>query len=381
MCEGKERTSNIEHRTSNVEGRDVEGRLGQAELAFKPDFAEAAERWEAYFRGEMIDRPVTCVVVRPEGKTWEPTSSYRDHVFGDMDEIIDRHLREAEHTFYGGEAMPVAWLSFGPDEIACFCGSSLEWSDHEGDTNWSTPIIEDWEDSLPIGIKHDHPLWQRMLAFYRRAAERVQGKMLLTNLDLHTNMDLLAALRGPERLCMDLLDRPDVIDRAMESARQVFPVVWNAIADAGDMWERGFCANAYSPEGTAVLQCDFSCMIGPDMFRRWVLPALEEEAQIVKHAVYHWDGPGALVHADDLIASEGLHTLSYVPGHGHGGHLDYLDLYQRVQKGGKGVEFCGSPDEIKQAHRVLRPEKTLYRTMASSRTEAEDLLAWLTQNS
>jgi len=379
VCEGSS-TPNNQHPTSNVQKREAEGERDKGELAFKPDFAEAAKRWEAYFAGEMIDRPVTCVVVRPEGKTWERTSSYRDNVFGDMDEIIDRQLQEAEHTVYGGEAIPTAWLSFGPDEIACFCGSSLEWSDQEGDTNWSVPIIEDWEDSLPIGIQEDHPLWQRMLAFYRRAAERLQGKMLLTNLDLHTNMDLLAALRGPERLCTDLVDMPDVIDRAMESAREVFPVVWNAIADTGRMWERGFCANAYAPDGSAVLQCDFSCMISPEMFRRWVLPALEEEARLVKHAVYHWDGPGALVHADDLIASEGLHTLSYVPGHGRGGHLDYLDLYQRVQKGGKAVEFCGSPDEIKKAHPVLRPEKTLYRTMAPSRAEAEGLLDWLAKH-
>ena len=354
--------------------------MNSQELRFKPDFADAARRWEAYFCGDIIDRPVTCVTVRPEGRTWEPIVTYRDRVTADMDEMIDRILHEGEGTFYGGEAIPAAWLSFGPDEIACFCGASLEWSDQKGDTNWSSPIIDDWDEALPLGIREDHPLWQRVLAFYRRAAERIEGKMLLHSLDLHTNMDLLSALRGPERLCADLLDMPETIDRAMQSARAVFPVVWNAIADAGRMRERGFCANAYSPEGTAVLQCDFCCMISPEMFRRWVLPALEEEAGLVKNAIYHWDGPGALVHADDLIASEGLHTLSYVPGHGAGGHLEHLELFQRVQAGGKGVEFCGSPDEVKQAHRDLRPEKTLYRTMAPTREEAEELLDWLVRN-
>ncbi|NQT93933.1 MAG: hypothetical protein HQ559_14325, partial [Lentisphaerae bacterium] len=224
------------------------------------------------------------------------------------------------------------------------------------------------------------PLWLRMLELYRRTADRATGKMVLSSLDLHTNMDLLSAVRGPQRLCTDLLDCPDQIDRRMDEARAMFRPVWDAIAEAGRMDELGYCHCVYSMAGAATLQCDFCCMIGPEMFRRWVLPALEEEARLVKHAIYHWDGPGALVHADDLIASEGLHTLSYVPGHGHGGHLDYLDLYQRVQQGGKAVEFCGSPDEVKQAHRVLRPEKTLYRTMASSRAEADELLDWLTNN-
>ena len=121
-------------------------------------------------------------------------------------------------------------------------------------------------------------------------------------------------------------------------------------------------------------------MIGPDMFRRWVLPALEEEAQMVRHAIYHWDGPGALVHTEDLIASKGLHTLSYVPGHGRGRHLDYLELYQRVQRGGKAVHFSGSAEELKQAHRVLDPEKTLYTCAAASQAEAEELLDWFVRN-
>ena len=349
-------------------------------LAFKPDLSEAAQRWQAYFCGDMIDRPVVCVTA-PKGD--EPpaiASSYRDRVFGDVDTVLDGMIRSAERTFYGGEAIPSAMLSFGPDEIACFCGAKLEWSEHSGNTNWSRPTVDDWDRALPLAIQEGNPLWQRMRTFYGRAAERVAGKMLLSSLDLHTNMDLLAGLRGPERLCIDLVDRPEAIDRAMVSARQVFAVVWNAIAEAGRMHERGFCHLAYSPGGAAVLQCDFSCMISPQMFRRWVLPALEEEAEIVGHAVYHWDGPGALVHTDDLVASRGLHTLSYVPGAGRGVHLDYLDLYQRVQRGGKAVHFGGTPQELKEAHRVLDPTKVLYTCRTDTQAEAEELLEWFVRN-
>lgn len=102
-------------------------------------------------------------------------------------------------------------------------------------------------------------------------------------------------------------------------------------------------------EGAATLQCDFSCMISPEMFRRWVLPTLEEEAEIVKHVVYHWDGPGALVHTEDLISSKGLHALGYVPGEGNGDPADYIDLYKKLQKGGKAVHVWGSVDQG-QAH-------------------------------
>ncbi|MCY3023277.1 MAG: hypothetical protein NTW87_30230 [Planctomycetota bacterium] len=349
-------------------------------LAFKPDLEDAARRWDAYFAGDIIDRPVVCVTAPKPGYKSVPGANYRERVCGDLYAIIDRALHNAEATYFGGEAVPSFWTSFGPDEIAVFCGAELRWSDDSGDTNWSAPFIADWEEALPLRIQNDHPLWRRMLDFYRLAAERIAGKMAMSPLDLHSNMDILAPVRGPQRLCMDLLDRPEAIDRAMASARAIFPVLWNAIREAGRMDELGYCSGFYSMEGAAVLQCDFSCMISPAMFRRWVLPALEEEAAIVKHAYYHWDGPGAQVHTAALCASRGLHTLSYVPGDGRGAHIEYLDLFKRVQAGGKAVHFWGTPDECKRAHRELRPEKTMYSTSVKTPAEADALLKWFVQN-
>jgi hypothetical protein len=204
--------------------------------------------------------------------------------------------------------------------------------------------------------------------------------MLISSLDLHTNLDLLAPIRSPQRLCTDLVDQPEMIDRAMADARAIFPRVWGDIARVARMDESGYCHGIYSMEGAAYLQCDFSCMISPQMFRRWVLPALEEEAQIVKHAVYHWDGPGALVHMNDLLASKGLHTLSYVPGAGRGDHLAHMDLLKRIQAGGKAVQFVGNADQVKLAHRQLRPEKVFYTTSCRTQADAEQLLDWFKRN-
>lgn len=346
-------------------------------LALKPDLAEAARRWDAYFAGEIIDRPIVCVTAPrqdaepPEGPAG---TNYHDRVHLDLAEIARRQVRAVEGAYFGGEAIPSIWLSFGPDEAALFCGAELGWSDGSGDTNWSIPCVEDWDSAPPIALDPANPLYRRMLALYSAAADAAEGKAAMGMLDLHTNMDLLSGLRGPQRLCMDLLDSPGAIDRAMREARALFPVLWNAIWRAGRLSEVG-----YGPYTT--LQCDFCCMMSPAMFRRWVLPALEEEAAIVGNVVYHWDGPGALVHTDDLVASKGLHTLSYVPGEGRGGHSAYIDLFKRVQSGGKAVQIYGPQDEVKLIHRELRPEKAQYHTWAASQSEADALLDWFVRNS
>lgn len=348
-----------------------------APLAFKPNLADAARRWDAYYAGDLIDRPVICVTAPKPGMERRPGADYRERVFGDMDDQIDRALHNAAATHYGGEAMPAMRLSFGPDELGVFCGAELGWDDASGDTNWAIPTVEEWG---PVALNQRHPLYLRMLEFYRRAAAKTAGKMLLGEPDMHSNMDLLMSLRGSQRLCEDLIDRPEAIDVAMAGAREAFRQIWAGVTEAGQMYERGFWHGCYSMEGAATLQCDFSCMISPDMFRRWVRPALEEEAAIVRHVVYHWDGPGALVHTDDLVEMEGLHTLSYVPGEGHGPHLAFVEMFRDLQDRGKGIEFWGSPDEIKQAHRTLRPEKTIYGTWTPTPDEAEELLDWFTAN-
>jgi len=179
---------------------------------------------------------------------------------------------------------------------------------------------------------------------------------------------------------MDLIEQPEMIDRAMANARAIFRELWGAMVKAGRMDEFGYTNCIYSMEGASFLQCDFCCMISPPMFRRWVLPALEEEAEIVKHVVYHWDGPNALVHTADLLASKGMHTLSYVPGAGHGDHVNHIDLLKRVQAGGKAVQVWGTPDQMKTLHRELRPEKVIYCTSTATQGEAEQLLEWFEKN-
>ena len=97
-----------EHRTHKRESRSHHAMetLKPRPLTCKPDLPEAARRWEAYFAGEMLDRPIVCVTAPKHGPLppWE--YRYRQKVFGDMDEIIDEALARAEATYYAGEAIP-----------------------------------------------------------------------------------------------------------------------------------------------------------------------------------------------------------------------------------------------------------------------------------
>ena len=140
----------------------IENKQKPAPLEFKQDLEEAAKRWDAFYAGEIIDRPVICVTAPKEGFQRARGSDYNERVHGDMDDIIERAIISAQATFYGGESVPAFWTSFGPDEISVFCGAEFKWSKDSGNTNWSVPFVEDWEEALPLKLqeqmKHQHQL-------------------------------------------------------------------------------------------------------------------------------------------------------------------------------------------------------------------------------
>jgi hypothetical protein len=341
-------------------------------LELKPDYQDTVTRFNAFWNGSIIDRPIVRITApNPAAQGKGYVNNYYTRIHNDLDEVVQGLITNAGRGLYFGEAIPSSFLSFGCDEVAAFCGGNLYFRHDYHETNWSEPFVDNWEEALPIAVQEDHPLWKRMQLFIQKCADAMAGKMLFNALDLHTNMDLLLAMRSGEKLNMDLVDCPELIDQAMEQTMQVFERV---------------CDVAYKPynlpgAGGITLQCDFSCMISTPMFRRFALPYLEREAEYFGRRVfYHWDGVGALTHTDDLIASKGLYIMGFLPGAGNGEFRDFLPLYEKIQKAGKAVSVSGDPEEVKYLHKHLQPDKTMYDTWVKTEKEAEDLLKWFKDN-
>lgn len=320
--------------------------------------------------------------IRKAGIEPIPNLDYKDKLTLPPEEIVNRVLMYKSQYHYPAETFPAFRCSFGCDEAAVFCNpeADFKFTENSFGTNWIEHYVEDWTDWQDFSVRKDHSLYQRMLEIYRAAAKALKGKMLMQQIDLHTNLGLLAAMRGSEHLCMDLVMTPELIDGAMQSARRVFDTLWDDITEAGRFDELGYFSQFASTEGACVLQCDFSCMIGPDMFNRWVMPFLEEEASRAKHAYYHWDGVEALTHKDSLLASNGLHTLGFLPGHGKGRQIEFLELHKECQAAGKAVHVGGTPDECRAMHRELNPALTIYTPFVDTIEEANELIEWFNHN-
>jgi 5-methyltetrahydrofolate--homocysteine methyltransferase len=349
-------------------------------LEFKPDFEQAKARWLAFWDKEIIDRPC-CVITAPKdpSKPMPPGPPYMAGAREEFGPIVRQIVENAAATWWGGEAMPCYSPSFGPDMFGTWLGGDLQFDKTDYGTNWVVPCITDWSRDLPLRLDPNNIWWRRMLDFCAALAEGFDGKMLVAHVDLHSNMDALSAMRSPEQLCLDMMDVPETIDRAMRDARALYQVIYDGIYQAGRMDHRGTLGwvPAYHPEKTNTIQCDFAALIGPQHFRRFVVPALAEEAAYLKHTVYHYDGPECLVHLDDVCSIPGLDCIQWTTGARNKGFMDWMDLLKRIQSKGVSLWVPCDPQSIKIFHRELQPNLLFYHCSASSPAEGEAVLQWL----
>jgi len=162
--------------------------------------------------------------------------------------------------------------------------------------------------------------------------------------DLGGTLDVLASFRPVQLLLMDLCDHPERVEeltwRLHELWWQYFGRI-DAILRSGGNPAYTAWTPLFSQEPYYMLQCDLSYMIGPDMFRRFVLPELAASCRRLGNAAYHLDGPGQIPHLDMLLGIPELKLIQYVPTRQARDATKYPDLYRRIRRGGKLIQVFG----------------------------------------
>jgi len=319
-------------------------------LKWKPDFEQTVERFEAWWLGELIDRPPVTLHIRPSRPYEGPPSHHLTarQRWLDARWRVESAIAEMARRDYAGDSFPLFWPNVGPEITAALFGCELQYDDR---THWSIPIVhscEDWQRVAAAVPDFSVECWQAMEKMTDLALELSDGRFAVGLTDLHGNYDILAALRDPEALCMDLLDCPDAVARAGHRAAQVyvecFNRCWAKLAAAG------MGASTWTPAWHGgpmyVPSCDFWCMVSPRMAEELILPEIVFEMRPLERSIFHLDGPAALKHLDLLLRLPQLNAIQWVYGAGAGPASRWLDVYRRCLAAGKSVQiFCQSHAE------------------------------------
>jgi hypothetical protein len=352
-----------------------------ANLHWKTDWTEAQHQLTKWWAGEGLALSFYDAVRSTPRMDISPPKAPASLEFRWTDPVYrcDKAEFEMVHRHYPAESIPYFDTEIGPGSLGVFLGATPNFAE---DTVWYTPNIDDCDLSGELKFQPQNNHWWNVhLALIDEGLKRAQGRYLVGVPDLIENLDTLAALRGEDKLLLDLYDRPDWVKASLDEITaswiHAFDLIFEKVKDEA----RGNVFSAFriwGPGKTAKLQCDFSVMISPKMFRQFVVPQLETQCQHLDYPMYHLDGTNALQHLDALLEIEDLKAIEWTPqaGKPQGGSPEWYDLYRRIKSTGKSIQAVSvQPKEVIPLLDVIGPDGTFIVIFDPvSETELEVLL-------
>jgi len=333
------------------------------------------KRFDAFWRREVLDRPVVQIAA-PRKEQKQPDFAVPDTTLGrwlDIEYQVKAHELAVENTLYLGDAFPSYYPNLGPDSFTAFLGAELRFVDDL--TSWVVPFVDDlseWEPSLDPRNRW----WRLMLEMMDATCQAGRGRYLVGIPDLHGGGDALAAARHPDRLALDLYDKPGEVKRLMRRMTQIYIEVYDAYLARTSRVQKGSTTwlPVYSRGRYNALQNDFSGLSSPAMFREFFLEDIVRLAEYLDNSIYHLDGPIALGNLDDLLSIEALDGIQWVPGAGAKPMSEWVKVCRRVLEAGKCLHITCAPAEVELLLSQLPHGGLCIRTGCSSEEEARTLL-------
>lgn len=268
------------------------------------------------------------------------------------EEVIDAEDAFLSTCEYFADGYPVMdFASFGPGVLAAMLGSEL---DNSRGQIWFLPCAEDIT-KLHVSYDPNNKWAKRIKDLYRAGIDRWNGSVIMTLPDLGGILDILASLIGAENLMFALVDEPEEVKRVQREIQQAWYEAYRDFSEA--LAPQGAITDwngILSRERGYIPQCDFSYMLGPEMFDEFVMPILREDMKRLKHTIYHLDGIGAKKHLEQLLTLPELNAIQWVYGVGQPGPYAWVDLYQKVLDAGKQIMII--ENGLDNGYGDLRPQ-------------------------
>ena len=331
---------------------------------YKVNMEAAKEKFRNYWAHKNTGRPLMCVIARrPEVEQYSDGTpvegGYLDQIcqgkyynmpeelkWKDMEDkyqnpqrIVDRYRYFCQTHAFLGESFPNLNIDFGPGSLASYLGSEIGFKE---DTVWFNKCLDGWDGVPKLTFDPENKWFKKHLQLAKDCQALAGDDFYVDMPDLMENIDVLASLRGAQDILFDILDEPEMIGERIQEVTDIYYEYYDRFYDVIKDEEGG---NAYTvfqiwgPGRTVKLQCDFSAMMSPEDFRKYIQPSLRSQSENVDHVLYHLDGPAAIKHMDALMEIEGIDALQWTSGDaGPDGTLpDWDVIYDKAIAAGKSI--------------------------------------------
>jgi 5-methyltetrahydrofolate--homocysteine methyltransferase len=321
-----------------------------ANINFTPeDWARVQRDAIAWWNGEL-ERPLVSLSVTHPVPGCEYPRGYQSNYPLDLpaEAVVDRYEPWLASTRYYADAFPYLWMNFGPGIAAGFLGAQVNSVVDPSETVWFNPPRKIAASELHFTYDPENIWLKRVKDIIRAFVDRYGSSLQLGQTDLGGNLDIIASFLTTEQLLFDVAEQPEEIDRLVKEITALW-IRYYAELDALIRRDGGCPGTScwtplWSPGKTYMLQCDFSYMISPKMFRRFVVPDIADCCDFLDHGFYHLDGKGEIPHLDLLLDIPRLRGIQWISGDGQPTPDQWLPLLKRIRDGGKLCQVFVDPE-------------------------------------
>jgi 5-methyltetrahydrofolate--homocysteine methyltransferase len=243
-----------------------------------------------------------------------------------------------------------------PMTMAAYLGGDVRFGEA---TVWVEPVVEDW-DKFPFEFNIQNPWVQRSLQLMKAHVRLLPDGFLPFTPDYGDALTVFSLLRGTERLLLDLVEQPDVIERKVREYVEVWIKVHRHFWDIYRTRFPGDCSYlGWAPGRTYICQSDFSTMISPAMFERFVVPEIVRLGEYLEYMPWHLDGPEEIKHLNALLALPQIKAIQIQPGANRPPCVSPLWLPQarKIQACGRSlIVYANTVAELETLMDNLAPE-------------------------
>ena len=348
---------------------------------YKANWDEAYQRVMAWWEGGSFDRPLVIAhIVKPSAPSF--VSASRNLTWAVRDLSVSYHIEAARHhlenTLFLAETAPAVATGYGSFlwMLGAMAGARVHYTEESG-TTWVEAIPNLYERPLPE-FDSACPPYAFTIQMIHRYAQEFGFDCILGANAMVDPLTTLSMMRGPEQFCLDLIDQPEMVLRWRDRLWELFLDIvtgWRtARAEHGRREEINW-TGLWAPGDMDALQCDFSAMLSPAMFRHFELPELEREADFFDYALWHLDGPEEIQHLELILGVDKIRGIQWADNP-YAPSLDYVDLFKLIRRHQRSV-ICSvktAAEAIAMTKEIGKDGLALCITGLKNETELEKTL-------
>lgn len=263
----------------------------------------------------------------------------------DIDGMVAAQIQGMSQVPYLADTLPLVYHNMGgrgtPMTMAAYLGGDVRFDD----TNvWVGPVVEDWN-KFPFEFNLHNPWVQRSRRLMEAHVRLLPDGFLPVTPDYGDALTVFSLLRGTERLLLDLVEQPDVIERKVREYVEVWIKAHRYFWDIYRTRFPGDCSVlGWAPGRTYICQSDFSTMISPAMFERFVVPEIVRLGEYLEYMPWHLDGPEEIKHLGALLDLPQIKAIQLQPGANRPTCASplWLPEARKIQARGRGLFVCAN---------------------------------------